>query len=172
MEAGFKPLQGDDDVLLFNQSGSQTMLKVGQVRQEIKEKFLRILEKNFNYGWMGVTLDQHSKPMSVAGMFNQINWICSPCDGIACEVLILGAKTWQKGKLRIQAILEFNHALDQRKFYDFQNRSRQYTIQLHELEKIVEIKVMLDFCSEDSKNMQPESPLDDLRQMLCQENQQ
>jgi hypothetical protein len=172
MEAGFKPLQGDDDVLLFNQSGPQTMLKLGQFRQEIREKFLRIVEKNFNYGWMEVTLDQYSKPMSVAGMFNQINWICSPRDGIDCEVLILGAKTWQKGKLRIQAILEFNPALDRKKVYDFQNTSRHYTIQLHEIEKIVEIKVMLDFCNEDSKNMQPESPLDDLRQMLCQENQQ
>lgn len=55
-------------------------------------------------------------------------------DGLDSEILKIGAKGWQKGKLRI--------------------------------------KVTIEFCPEQSEIPQAESPLDDLRQMLNQENQQ
>ena len=55
-------------------------------------------------------------------------------DGLDSEILKIGAKGWQKGKLRI--------------------------------------KVTIEFCPDQSEIPQPESPLDDLRQMLNQENPQ
>ena len=55
-------------------------------------------------------------------------------DGLYSEILKIGAKGWQKGKLRI--------------------------------------KITIEFCPDQSEIAQPESPLDDLRQMLNQENQQ
>ncbi len=64
-------------------------------------------------------------------------------DGIDCEILQIGSKGWQKGKVRIKLSVEFYVEEDS--------------------EQLV---------SEPSEISQPESPLDDLRQMINQENQQ
>jgi hypothetical protein len=64
-------------------------------------------------------------------------------DGIDCEILQIGSKGWQKGKVRIKLSVEFYVEEDS--------------------EQLV---------SEPSEIDLPESPLDDLRQMINQENQQ
>jgi hypothetical protein len=64
-------------------------------------------------------------------------------DGIDCEILQLGSKSWQKGKVRIKVSVEFYIEED----------SEQLTSDTSEIEL-------------------PESPLDDLRQMINQEYQQ
>ncbi len=64
-------------------------------------------------------------------------------DGIDCEILQLGSKGWRKGKIRIKLSVEFYIEEDS--------------------EQLV---------SEPSEIELPESPLDDLRQMINQENQQ
>lgn len=74
---------------------------------------------------------------------------------INCEILRLGAKSWQKGKLRIQVILE-------RTSIGNHHPSRQ-NVQLD--------RVYLEFCPDQPEISEPESPLDDLRQMINQENQ-
>ena len=64
-------------------------------------------------------------------------------DGIDCEILQIGSKGWRKGKVRIKVSVEFYVEEDS--------------------EQLV---------SEPSEIELPESPLDDLRQMINQENQQ
>ena len=64
-------------------------------------------------------------------------------DGIDCEILQIGSKGWKKGKVRIKVSVEFYVEGDS--------------------EQLV---------SEPSEIDLPESPLDDLRQMINQENQQ
>jgi hypothetical protein len=64
-------------------------------------------------------------------------------NGIDCEILKLGSKSWQKGKVRIKVSVEFYVEED----------SEQVGSESSEIEL-------------------PESPLDDLRQMMNQENQQ
>jgi len=63
-------------------------------------------------------------------------------DGIDCEILQLGSKIWQKGKVKIKVSVEFYIEED----------SEQLTSDASEIEL-------------------PESPLDDIRQMISQENQ-
>ncbi|MCL1465425.1 KGK domain-containing protein [Argonema galeatum] len=130
---------GDDDVLSF---GDETF-KV--------HRFKTAINKSFDSS-MGEKLTEHLKkyqgiPIERAVCPNNnydeyAKWFK---DGIDCEILNLGSKSWKKGKVKIKISLEF-YAEEQ------------------ETEK------------RDSSNQpeipQPESPLDDLRQMLNQDNQQ
>ncbi|MBD2014467.1 KGK family protein [Microcoleus sp. FACHB-53] len=66
-------------------------------------------------------------------------------DGIDCEMLNLGSKSWKKGKVRIKVSLEF--------YVEEQEDSQTLGSDALEISP-------------------PESPLDDLRQMINKENQQ
>lgn len=66
-------------------------------------------------------------------------------DGIDCEILNLGSKGWKKGKVRIKVSVEF------------------YVKEQEDSETIE---------SDALEISPPESPLDDLRQMINQENKQ
>jgi hypothetical protein len=66
-------------------------------------------------------------------------------DGIDCEILKLGAKGWKKGKVRINVSVEF--------YVEEQEDSQTLGSDALEISP-------------------PESPLDDLRQMINQENKQ
>jgi hypothetical protein len=107
----------EDDVFAINAS----LAKVGKFRDVVKyalnnnqisDKVFEILRGN------GVNIN----PKDAFG------------NGLDGEVLKIGAKGWQKGKLRI--------------------------------------KVSLEFHPDEPEISEPESPLDDLRQMINQENQQ
>jgi hypothetical protein len=114
----YLPDYSDDDVLAFNGN----LVKVGKFRDlvkfafndpnQISDKIFELLRGN------GVYIN----PKDAFG------------NGLNGEVLKIGAKGWQKGKLRI--------------------------------------KVSLEFYPDEPEISQPESPLDDLRQMINQENQQ
>jgi hypothetical protein len=79
----------------------------------------------------------------------EINWKSSIID---CELLRLGSQSWQKGKFRLQAYI---------KFRDEDGRRIKALI-----------KVDLEFCPDEPPISEPESPLDDLRQMIHQKTQQ
>jgi hypothetical protein len=91
----------------------------------------------------------------------KIQWVF-PQEGQNCEILRLGSKHWQKGKFRIQATLEI--------FPNEGNSEKRSTTQF-----------ILEFCPDEPEIeetsthnqpeiYQPESPLDDLRQRINQEN--
>ncbi len=119
MEENFYlPDCGDDDVLAFNSN----LVKVGKFRNIVKFAF--------------------SDPSEIPARISELLWEngvnINPKDafvnGLDGEVLKIGAKDWQKGKLRI--------------------------------------RVTVEFCPDELKISEPESPLDDLRQMINRENQQ
>lgn len=64
-------------------------------------------------------------------------------DGIDCEILKIGSKNWQKGKVRIKVSVEFY----------VENPEDSETLEIDE-----------------SAIREPESPLDELRQMMKEEN--
>lgn len=64
-------------------------------------------------------------------------------NGIDCEILNLGSKQWKKGKVRVKFTVEFY-------------------VELEETEKVSN--------NENSEYIEPESPLDDLRQKFNEEN--
>jgi hypothetical protein len=80
----------------------------------------------------------------------EINWKSSIID---CEILRLGSQSWQKGKCRLQVHIKI-HGMRM------------------ETRKQVLIEVDLEFCPDEPPISEPESPLDDLRQMINQETQQ
>ena len=109
---------GDDDVLAFNAN----LVKVGKFRDLVKFAFNDISQI----------------PSGIRDLLwnNGVN--INPKDafgsGLDGEVLKIGAKGWQKGKLKI--------------------------------------RVSVEFCPDEPEISQPESPLDDIRQMMNQENKQ
>ncbi len=80
----------------------------------------------------------------------EINWKSSIID---CELLRLGSQSWQKGKCRLQVHI---------KIRDEDGTTRKPKL----------IEVDLEFCPDEPPISEPESPLDDLRQMINQETQQ
>lgn len=73
----------------------------------------------------------------------RINWQSTIMNG---EVLILASQSWQKGKIKIHV--------------DIDNVKGKLAI----------MNVRVEFCPDEPKIIPPESPLDDLRQMMNQEN--
>ncbi|MFB2898021.1 KGK domain-containing protein [Aerosakkonemataceae cyanobacterium BLCC-F50] len=165
MSNRFQLLDRDDDVLSFEQD---KMLKVGQLKEEIRQNFSQFARDSFSYGRNHLRLENYSKLKLIYGLFNEINWQCSPSEGIDCEVLRLGAQNWQKGKLKIQVVLKFLSPLEQQplqyveaKKMDDKLREKNLTIS-----EIMDIKVILEFCPDTPEIIEPESPLDDLRRMM------
>lgn len=167
-------LLGDDDVLSFD----NTTFKVGQLREEIRQKFHEIAKDLLDYGRKSLHINQYSRPMNIWGGFNNVKWLCFPNEGIDCEVLMLGATSWQQGKLKIQGYLKFLPIIENFKYIEANkmiDKLRRKKINSSDLFKI---KVVLEFLPESvetptSNQLEmtaPESPLDDLRQMMNQNN--
>lgn len=146
MNDKFTPIDCNDDVLSFYHP--EQTFKLGNFKEKIKNQFntkLRDYSANEGIGFISVD-SRHIYSMAV-------NWESITID---CELLRLGAKNWQKGKVRIQVGLE-------RSSNEHYSPSQQQ-VTLHH--------VSLEFCPDEIENPQSESPLDDLRQMINQETQQ
>lgn len=130
----------DDDVLSF---GEDT-LKVGKFKKAIKGVFGNDLGSQFYHrlkSFHGIKID--SSILNPEGVHEPYaRWFG---DGIDCEILTLGSKSWKKGKVRIKVSVEF--------YVEEQEDSQTLGIDALEISL-------------------PESPLDDLRQMMNKENQQ
>jgi hypothetical protein len=126
---------GDDDILLF---GNQATFLVGRLKELAASKFSEIL---------GLTAQKESRQISIMNsmkelcineetkiMAGDINWN-SPKEGINCQVLKIGSKGWQKGKVQI----EVNKNI-----------------------KSGETQTSIKFCPDEP--LEPKSPLDDIRQ--------
>ncbi len=91
-ENSFLPNYGDDDVC----SPSETeMFKVGRLRKTIKEAFIDSIQKALNEVLTNAGLKFYTHKKDWFG------------DGIDCKILEIGAKGWQKGKIKIRVIVEF-----------------------------------------------------------------
>ncbi len=132
MNDEFKPLEcNEDDVVLF---GEDTTFKIGKFRRAASESFCdnNVVEKFVEQlSYRGVNLNMTKLyPDSYWSVCN--NW---GKDGLDCEILNLGSKSWKKGKVRIKISVEF-------------------------------------LTQEDEPEIsEPESPLDDIRRIINQDNQ-
>lgn len=129
---------GDDDVLSF---GDNTF-KVS--------KFRIAVNKSFGYDIGGVLSNQLSREgvlidqkilLPSGNSKDYVRWFN---EGIDCEILNLGSKSWKKGKVRIKFSVEF-----------------------YEEQEAVETP-----SSDKPEINQPESPLDDMRRMMNEDSQQ
>ncbi|EGK88672.1 KGK family protein [Microcoleus vaginatus PCC 9802] len=132
----YEILDGDDDVLLLGKA----TFTVGRFKELVARKFDYILfsieaaEKEYRkksiYYWMESLSINEETTIQVG----EINW-SSPQKGIDCQILRIGAKGWQKGKLKIEV-----------------NRSFQSG----------EAQTSIKFCPDEPPSQK--SPLDDIRQ--------
>ncbi len=132
----YEILDGDDDVLLLGQA----TFTVRRFKELAFSKFDKIMnqtcvaetnqrEKGIIQWIQYLSINEETKIMG-----GDINWK-SPQEGIDCQILKIGSKGWQKGKLQI----EINKSLQSWK-----------------------TQVCIKFCADEP--LEPKSPLDDIRQ--------
>ncbi|MEK0195594.1 KGK domain-containing protein [Microcoleus anatoxicus] len=132
----YETLDGDDDVLLFNKA----TFTVRRFKELALSKFQKILNKacvaesnqheKSIIQWM--TELQIDEETIIYG--GNINWN-TPQEGIDCQILKIGSKGWQKGKLQIEINKKF---------------------------KAGRTQVCINFCPDEPPGQK--SPLDDIRQ--------
>lgn len=122
---------GDNDVISF----SNEMCKLGNFKQAIESAFRGkvadgLIESLESSQIKGIRIGEYvSWGRGSRFQYANYKWFS---EGKDCEILRIGAKGWEKGKLKI--------------------------------------KVTLEFEPDETEIKQPESPLDDLRQMLGENN--
>ncbi len=138
MNNAFTPLEADNDVLLLNKDTFTV--------SRFKELLWIAIHNKLSF-----TLDNGRTKLfttafctlPIAGeiqiLFNNFQWYNSPID---CQLLKIGSQGWQKGKLRIQ--------IDTTILLSYKNESNK-------------VGICIEFCPD--KPTEPESPLDDLRQL-------
>ncbi|MBW4568122.1 MAG: hypothetical protein KME31_08885 [Tolypothrix carrinoi HA7290-LM1] len=143
MNNKFKLLEcNDDDVVSFNGN----LVKFAKLKSDLENEFKK--KVNHLYGKEDQRAGTVQRIYSLIYLsFGQCDLtinLSSPKEGKECEILRLGAKSWQKGKLRTQAFIEF-----------FPNTTEKAKIQF-----------ILEFSPDEPEITQPESPLDDIRRMI------
>lgn len=121
----YEILDGDDDVLLLGQA----TFTVGRFKQLATINFRLRINRHISESMKELQINQETKIMG-----GDIKWN-SPKEGIDCQVLKIGSKGWQKGKVQI----EFNTNINSR-----------------------ETQVCIKFCPDEPAKQK--SPLDDIRQ--------
>jgi KGK domain len=136
----------NNDVLLFLKD-TYTVDRYKQLLIEnIQAKFYQQISKDYY-------VKDIFKGISINGNYvkgGNILWNLS-ADGIECQLLKVGSKGWQLGRLKVSCSVEITP------HENFKNQDR------------LKIDLVLEFCSDEAK--EPESPLDDLRQMILSENE-
>jgi len=134
MNNEFYPLDCDDDVVLLNQDTFKISKVKELARQNISGKWIRQIYNHQTNKPDGFIQDVFTH-VSIGASTIKLSEI-KYTGVIDCQILRIGAKGWEKGKLRIQG-------------------------------NLITKEVCLEFCPDEPK--QPESPLDDIRKMLKDE---
>ncbi|MGF1676818.1 MAG: KGK domain-containing protein [Rivularia sp. (in: cyanobacteria)] len=143
MKSKFKPLScNDDDVLSYKGS----LLKFSQFKQQLENE----LWEKVNY----LLTKENDGCNSRERIYDLINnsfsscnisvTLSSPEEGNDCEILRLGAKSWQKGKIKSNSFINF--------FPNDQGSNQR-----------VQIQFDLEFLSEENEIKQPKLSFDDIR---------
>ncbi len=138
----FQPLDSDIDVLLF----TQDTYTVSKLKELIHEDFCQKFSTKANDSNWVVTDIFKSVSINQALFQGEDITLKSSLEGITCQILRVGSSGWQSGKLRIKIYTEIIH----KKNYWEDDKPK--------------INVVLEFCPDELD--QPESPLDDIRQMI------
>ena len=151
MNDKFKPLDRDDDVLLFDNNNTFTVAKFKEVvSKEFKERFLTSYHSQAMYrGGSTKRVDIKSDLSTISFdsksfLCSEIQWKC--INSVNCKLLKVDSGGWQEGKLRVQARVVNS-------YYE-NNDYKKYK------------EAVIDICIEFSPDRptEPISPLDDIRQ--------
>ncbi len=139
MNSKFTPLDCDDDVILLERN----TFTIGRFKelsnQAIRNKLDKSIYDPTTQLHSGVAIHFYSD-MSLCEQI--INFSEIPFNSIKdCQILKIGGKSWQKGKLKINICRSPNG-------------------------KHLEVKILLEFCADEPIEL--ESPLDDIRKLVEQ----
>lgn len=98
----FLPDCGDDDVLQFRSE----MLRVGKVRKAVQNAFDDEVAQTLSDSLKSQGVNIAPESQIINDEIHIFHWLWFR-EGIDCELLKIGAKGWQKGKVRIRLTLEF-----------------------------------------------------------------
>lgn len=158
MEGKYKLLNEDNDVL----SIERDTLRVGQLKEDLQQKMYSFAAE-IDYGRRAITVDRYSRSISLMGTFERVTWINSHRSVTECELLMLGAKSWQKGKLEIELVLEVLSTLEEFKHIQAKNMDSELRSKGLKLSDVLNIQTTLKFFPEQSEL---KSELDDIRQSI------
>ncbi|MFH7028655.1 MAG: KGK domain-containing protein [Heteroscytonema crispum UTEX LB 1556] len=144
MEDKFKPLEcNDHDVLSFHDN----LVKFAKFKENFNQEFHAKVNNLLK-------IEEYQRFSTMTKILNLIHTSFGECDismnfsspkeEKECEILRLGSKNWQKGKLRTQAVITF----------------------VADATAKAQINFSLEFCPDEPEITQPESPLDDIRRMI------
>lgn len=145
MDNAFSPLEGDNDVLLLDKDTFTVSRFKELAKQAISSKLNSAMNeaRSVLFTTTFCTLAIGSEVKLVA---NNLQWYNSPID---CQLLKVGSPGWQKGKLRVQ--------IDTKILFNHDGKSN-------------EVDICIEFSPDEPS--EPESPLDDLRQLPEYKQQQ
>jgi hypothetical protein len=131
----FSPLKGDNDVLLLNKD----TFTVSRLKELIEKLIKTRLSTTHEGRFLVITSEFCTLPVGgeTQIVLNNIQWCTTPID---CQILKISSQGWQKGKIRIQVETKILAS-----------------------SKANEIDICIEFCPDEPT--EPESPLDDLRQL-------
>jgi len=144
MNNKFKLLEcNDDDVVSFNGKLVKFPEFYTDLENEFRAKVNNIYGKEDQRDGRGRRIYELTH-ISCGQCDLTIN-LSSPREGKECEILRLGSKSWEKGKVRTQAFIEF-----------FPTNTTQKA----------KIQFTIEFSPDEPEITEPESPLDDIRRMI------
>jgi KGK domain len=131
----------DDDVVSFNGN----LLKFAKFKDNLEEEF----QQKVNFLVVKNDKENSSKVLNLTrlslGECNLTINLSSAKEGKECEILRLGSKSWEKGKVRTQAFIEF-----------FPTNTTEKA----------KINFTIEFSPDEPEITELESPLDDIRRMI------
>ncbi|TRV11001.1 MAG: KGK domain protein [Microcystis wesenbergii Mw_MB_S_20031200_S109] len=164
-------IEDDNSVLMFE---DEEVILVRKFREKIQADFLHYI---CGYTYSGRLTGDRS---SLFGQINKIEWVHYPSEGKDCKLLIRGEKEWRTGKVKTYGECTFSSVLEKLSNPYIPRHSSEYDILLREIRnqgfndfnETRQIKITLEFIPEESTiEQEPESPLEEIRQML-RENQE
>ena len=147
---GYEILDGDDDVLLFNWNNTLT---VGKLKELFHSQFWgKFISQSKNRGASHYEIKPDLSMVSLDVVSFMCNEIQFKFTEVNCKLLKVGSGGWQEGKLRIQTnvVNSFRESGDITK-----NK---------ELILDISVEFCLDRPPEIPLSLEPESPLDEIRQ--------
>ena len=169
-------IEDDNSVLMFE---NEEVILVRKFREKIQADFLKYICQYTSSGRLTTDMGDRS---SLFGQINKIEWVHYPSKGKDCKLLILGEKDWRTGKVKTYGECTFSSVLEKlskNPHTSYIRRRRKFSSEqgilpqeienpgLKDLNETRQIKITLEFIPEESTiEQEPESPLEEIRQML------
>lgn len=163
-------IEDDNSLLMFE---NEEIILVRKFKEKIQADLLKYISNYTSYGRLRTDMQDRS---SLFGQISKIEWVHYPSEGKDCKLLILGEKDWRTGKVKTYGECSFSSVLEKlsKSPYIHRNYSEDSILfqeirnqGFNDFNETRQIEITLEFIPEESiMYKEPESPLEEIRQML------